>query len=85
MITIEDVQVSFDFLIYMFHFSIGLGVISSKQEMIIVEEFSKFSSEGRSKLRATIRDDFVIEAKWRYTLWKKRKAMPSAVTVVLVG
>ena len=47
----------------MFSLAIGLGVIGSGQLNIILQEASKFSSKGRSKLRTTIRDECVMEAK----------------------
>ena len=58
----QDLKVCFDFLVYLFHFSVRLGVISSGEEKVIFQEFSEFSSEGGYELRTLIKDDFVIEA-----------------------
>ena len=51
-----------EFLIGSFSLAIGLGVIGSGQLNIILQEASKFSSKGQSKLRTTIKDECVMEA-----------------------
>ena len=56
----EDLKVCFYFLIDMFSFSIGLGVIDSGEGKIIVKEFSELLGKGGGKLWAMIRDNFII-------------------------
>ena len=59
----EDLKVHLNFLIYPFGFPIRLGVVGSGEGEVIFQEFPEFSSEGGSELGASVRDDFVIEAK----------------------
>ena len=56
----KDVEISFELLIGSFSLSIGLRVVGSGEANIIFEEMSKFLSEGRSKLRASDRDESVV-------------------------
>ena len=58
----EDLEISFNFLVYLFGLSVRLRVIGSGEGEVILQEFSKFSSKGGCELRASVRDDFVIEA-----------------------
>ena len=50
----EDPKVGFYLLVGAFCFAIGLRVIGGGKGEVIIEEFSKFLSEGRGKLQATI-------------------------------
>ena len=58
----EDSKICFNLLVDMFCFTIRLGVIGGGEGEIVVEEFAKFFDEDGCKLRATIRDDFVIKS-----------------------
>ena len=60
--SIEDSKVYFNLLVDMFCLTVRMGVISSTEEEVIVEELSKFLGEGRGELSTTIRDDFVIKS-----------------------
>ena len=62
-IAAKDTEVSFDFLIDLFRFAVGLWVIGGGERKVVVEEFSKLSSEGRCELGTAIRDDFVKKSK----------------------
>ena len=61
--SVEDPKVHFNFLVDMFCFAVGLGVISSEEGEVVIQEFAKFFSKGRGELRTTIQDDFVIQPK----------------------
>ena len=58
----EDAKICFNLLVDTFHFTIRLWVVGGGEREIVVEEFAKFFDEGGCKLRATIRDDFVIKS-----------------------
>ena len=62
-VSTEDLKVCFNFLVYLFCFSVRLQMISGGEREVVFQEFSKFLSEGGGKLGAMIRDDFVIKAK----------------------
>lgn len=53
-ISTVDSQICFDFLVYSFHFSIGLWVISGGKGQGIFEEFSEFLGECGGELWAAI-------------------------------
>ena len=56
----KDAEISFELLIGLFGLSIGLRMIGSGEANIIFEETSKFLSEGRSELGASVRDESVM-------------------------
>jgi len=56
------VEIGFYFLVDLFHFSIGLGVVGGGKGEIIVENSSKFSSECRGELWTVIRDNLVVKS-----------------------
>ena len=58
----EDPKVCFDLLVYLFGFSVRLGMIGCGEGKVILQEFSKFSSEGGRELGTMIGYDFVVEA-----------------------
>ena len=60
-ISTEDLEVGFDFLVYSFGFSIQLGMISGGEGQVVFQEVSEFSSEGGGKLGSLVGDDFVVE------------------------
>ena len=49
-ISTEDPNVCFNLLIDMFYFSVGLGVIGSREQEIVVKKFAEFFGESRGKL-----------------------------------
>ena len=55
----EDSKIGFNFLIYLFDFSVELRVTSGGEREVIVKKFPKFLCKGGRKLEATIRDYFV--------------------------
>ena len=59
----EDPKVHLNFLIYPFGLPIRLGVVGSGEGEVVFQEFPESSSEGGSELGASVRDDFVVEAK----------------------
>ena len=58
----EDLEVHFNFLIDMFHFSIKLEVIDSREGEVIVHEFPKPLDKGGGELWTSVRDNLVIES-----------------------
>ena len=56
----KDAEISFELLIGSFSLSISLRMVGSGEANIVFEESSKFLSEGRSKLRALVRDESVV-------------------------
>ena len=56
-------KIGFNFLIGLFCLSIGLWMVGSGEFNIVFEESSKFSSQGRSELRASVRYDSIMESK----------------------
>ena len=77
-VSTEDLKVGFDLLVYLFRFSIRLRVISSGKGKIVFQEFSKLLSEGGGKLRASVRDDFVIEAEVEVYFVEEKSSNPSS-------
>ena len=55
-------KIGFNLLIGSFSLSISLGVISSGEVDIVFKDTSKFLNKGRGELRASIRDDGVMES-----------------------
>ena len=62
-ISAKDLKISFDFLVYSFSLSIGLGMVGSGKGKIVFQKFPKLISEGGGELSALIGDDLVVEAK----------------------
>ena len=56
----KDPKIGFYLLIDLFSFSVSLRMIGSGKGEFITKELSKFLSKGRSELRSSVRDDFVI-------------------------
>ena len=56
----EDPKIGFNFLIGSFGLSIHLGVVGRGEMDIILKDTGKFTSKGRGKLWASVRDDGVI-------------------------
>ena len=56
----KDVEISFELLIGLLSLSIGLRMVGSGEANIILEEMSEFLSEGRSELRASVRDESIV-------------------------
>ena len=75
-VSTEDSEVCLDFLVYSFSFSIGLWVISGGEGKVVFEEFPQFLSEGGGKLRARVRDDFVVKVKVEGDFVKEKGGNP---------
>ena len=56
----KDAEISFEFLIGLLGLSICLRMVGSGEVNMILEETSEFLSKGRSKLRASVRDESVM-------------------------
>ena len=56
----KDVEICFELLIGSLGLSISLRMVGSGEANIILEEMSKFLSEGRSKLRASVGDESIM-------------------------
>ena len=56
----EDPKIGFNLLIGWFSLSIHLGVVGRGETNVIFKDTGKFTSEGRGKLWASVRDDGVI-------------------------
>ena len=53
-VSAEDLKVYFYFLVYPFGFSVRLRVVGGGEGQIILQESSKFSSQGGCKLGTTV-------------------------------
>ena len=84
-VSTENLEVRFDFLVYLFSFSIGLGVVGCGKGQVVFQELPKFSSEGGSKLRALVGDDFVVEAKAKVYFVEKECGNAFGSDVFLCG
>ena len=58
----KDSKVSLQFLVDAFCFSVSLWMVSGGKGEVVLEESGEFPHEGGCKLRAAIRDKFVVEA-----------------------
>ena len=56
----KDAKISFELLIGSLSLSIGLRMIGSGEANIVLEEMSKFLSEGGGELRALVRDESIM-------------------------
>ena len=81
----EDPKVHFDFLVYPFGFSVRLRVVGSGEGKVVLQEFSKFLSEGGCELKALVRDNFVVEAKAEVYFVEKECCYPFGSDVFLCG
>ena len=59
-VSAEDPEIGFNFLIGSFGLPISLGVVSRGEVDIVFKNMGEFTSEGRGKLWASVRDDGVI-------------------------
>ena len=58
----KDPKVGFDLLVGAFGLSVSLGVVSSGESNVIMEESGEFSGKGGSKLGSSIQDQSVVES-----------------------
>ena len=56
----KDAEICFELLIGSLSLTISLRMIGSGEANIILEETSEFLSEGRSELRASVRDESIM-------------------------
>ena len=75
-VSTEDLKICFDFLVYLFSFSIRLWIVSCGEGEVVFEEFFQFSGKGRGKLRAMVGDDFVVQAKSEEDFVKEKGSDP---------
>ena len=73
LVVAENAKELFDFLVYAFCFTIGLGVKSRRQGLIHIKLVPGFSHEFGSELRASVRD---------YVLWESSSS-PNIIQVEL--
>ena len=59
-VSTEDAEICFKFLICLFSLAISLWMVSSREANIILEEMSEFLGKGRSKLRAMVGNESVV-------------------------
>ena len=59
----KDPKIGFNLLIGSFGLSIHLGMVGRGETNVVFKDTGKFTSKGRGKLRASVRDDGVIQAK----------------------
>ena len=59
----EDLKIGFNLLIGSFSLSVRLGVVGRGEMNVVFKDMGKFTSKGRGKLRASVRDDGVVQAK----------------------
>ena len=85
LVSTEDPEVHFNFLVYLFSFSIRLRVVGSGERKIIFQELSEFSSEGGCKLGASVRDDFVVETEMEVDFVEKEYSNTFGSDVLLCG
>ena len=72
----EDAEISLDFLVDTFCFSIRLRVVSGGEGEIVSEESSEFFGKGGGELRTSIGDDLVIEAEPSVNLVEEKRGNP---------
>ena len=53
-IATEDAEISVNFLVDSFSFTVGLWMISGGEGEVVMEEFSEFTSEGGGELGSTV-------------------------------
>ena len=63
----------------MFRFTISLWVVGRGKGEVVLKESGEFSSKGRCKLRAAIRDKFVMEAESSEDFGEKEFSDPGGV------
>ena len=81
----KDLKVCFQFLVDMFRFTISLRVVSGGKGEVVLKESGEFPSEGRCKLRAAIRDKFVVESESSEDLGEKEFRNPGGVYRFVTG
>ena len=59
----EDPKIGFNLLIGSFGLSVRLGVVGRGETNVIFKDTGEFTSKGRGKLRASVGDDGVVQAK----------------------
>ena len=84
-ISAEDSEIGFDFLVHTFGFSIRLGVVGGGEGEVVVQDLAEGFGKGGGELRTTIRDDFVIESEAEEDFVENKSATPSVVMDFLVG
>ena len=83
-VSTEDLKIGF-YLVYSFGLSVQLSMVGSGEGKVIFQEFSKFPSEGGCKLRASVRNDPVIEAKAKVYFVEKEWGYAFGSVVLLHG
>ena len=78
-VSTEDVEIGFEFLIGSFGLSIGLRVVGSGEFDVIFQEMGKLSCECRDELGTMIRDKGVMKAKVFEYVVKKELSDPGCI------
>ena len=81
----EDPQIGFNFLVDLFHFSVRLRVVGSREGKVIVKKFPEFFGKGGGKLWTKIKDDLVIESEVEVDLVEKEDGDPFCSDYFLGG
>ena len=84
-ISTEDLKERLDFLVYLFSFSVRLGVIGGGKGKVVFQEFSQFSSKGGGELGALVGDDFIITAEAKVYFVEKERGNAFGSDVFLCG
>ena len=81
----EQAEISFQFLVYPFRFSISLGVIGGGKGDVILEEAGKFSGEGGGKLWSSVGNYLGVEAEPREDIGEEKLGYSFGVNVFSAG
>ena len=63
LVSANDTEIGFDFLVYSFSLSIRLWVIGGREGKIVLENAPKFLGKFGGKLGSMIGDDFRVQSK----------------------
>ena len=78
-------EISFQFLVHPFRFSISLGVIGSREGDVILEEAGKFSGEGGGELWSSVGNYLGVETESRENVGKEKLGYSFGVNVFSAG
>ena len=63
--------IGFKFLVYLLRFTIGLGMVGSREGDVIFQKLGKFSCESRGELGSSVRDNSVVKTESREYMMEK--------------
>jgi hypothetical protein len=79
----EDMKVDFNFLVSLFSLATALRVECSGKGVLVFEESSEFDLESRSKLRSTVRYNFIVWSETRENFREKYVSHPFSINSFL--